>query len=422
MVAVYAIIALRPLHPIQLWSAPWAIAAILYSARLLPYRHVSWQTAGLALGATLAFAAGALAVGRWTPPPAAPAAPKEYDLLSATAKLLAGLTGVVLIGYIAQAISRYGFRSTFISATPLREGIQQGHFIVTVKYVYVAMAAAAAASIAAACAPAPRQRRAWLTGAVACIASLYLATGRGTVVSGAIISAVTYATGARHPIRMRWLAASASGLAIMAVVVFLIGGALIGKTFANNPDLKEVPSVFSHHRSLSVLALPYEYVTAPLAALDIQVQAADVWGDGHGCAALHAFCTGLRDVGLNVPVITPVRPFTASPLPWNTYTALDVPLIDGGTALTIPIVALLGAFCGWLWFLACRGLVLGRVAYALAAVALLTSSGSFSFMAPQLVGAFLLFAAALCAVRVVPSPTLVARLRRDSQSPPAIAE
>jgi hypothetical protein len=94
-------------------------------------------------------------------------------------------------------------------------------------------------------------------------------------------------------------------------------------------------------------------------------------------------------------VIPQIRPFTARPLQWNTYTALDVPLIDGGTAMLIPILALIGILTGLLWRVACRRQTLGVVAYALESVALLTAAGSFNFTAPALVGGFLISLLAL---------------------------
>src|SRR5882672_3986654 len=54
-----AIRRLPALHPVQVWAGSWAVATVLYALRLLPYRNLSWLTAGLICGAVAAFAAGA---------------------------------------------------------------------------------------------------------------------------------------------------------------------------------------------------------------------------------------------------------------------------------------------------------------------------------------------------------------------------
>src|SRR5271155_1061647 len=61
---VVALVRLPPLHPIQIWSASWALALTLYAFRLLPYRSLSWLTVALICGGTFSFALGALA-GEW---------------------------------------------------------------------------------------------------------------------------------------------------------------------------------------------------------------------------------------------------------------------------------------------------------------------------------------------------------------------
>jgi len=60
----WTILGLPPLHPVQLWTVPWAVASALYAVRLLPYRTLSWETLGIAVGATLTFSVAALAAER----------------------------------------------------------------------------------------------------------------------------------------------------------------------------------------------------------------------------------------------------------------------------------------------------------------------------------------------------------------------
>jgi hypothetical protein len=177
--------------------------------------------------------------------------------------------------------------------------------------------------------------------------------------------------------------------------VFVLGGRLIGKTFENNSYLQAVPSVFRDHRSISDAALPYQYSTAPIAALDVRVEASTTWGTSYGCATLSDGCRILSALGADLEPVDRVRPFTAEPLPWNTYTALDAPLIDGGLALCAPIVGILGLLVGSLWGLAQRQSAYAVSAYALLAPAMLTASGSFSFTASHLLGAILISSALL---------------------------
>ena len=52
-VAVVSVRRLPPLHPAQLFSIPWAIAAGLYFMRLLPYRRLGVDTVVLAVAPAL---------------------------------------------------------------------------------------------------------------------------------------------------------------------------------------------------------------------------------------------------------------------------------------------------------------------------------------------------------------------------------
>ena len=69
-------------------------------------------------------------------------------------------------------------------------------------------------------------------------------------------------------------------------------------------------------------------------------------------------------VGLPTEPVPAVRGFTSPPLSWNTYTALDGPLLDGGRALVLPIVAALGVIVGMAWRQALRGTPAGVVCFA----------------------------------------------------------
>ena len=412
LILIVSVVRLPPLHPVQLWAAPWAVAVVLYQLRFFPYRALSWQTSLLASGAALAFSAGALLTSDLRATPVVPEPTRHPEArLSRSTWLLAGATLLLLGLFLTQAVTTVGFHSTFISPSNLRAAIQHGDFVISIKYVYCALATCGCAALTAAQASSGRLRAQWLLVTAFAIGSLYLATGRSTVVSGVIVAATAYSLG-RAPLSRRRLLISAGALAAVVIIVFLAGGVLIGKTYAHNPQVQSTPSTFTRHRWLDSMALPYEYASAPIAALEVQNEAATALGDGHGCAILHPLCTGLADLGFHVPYIPTIRPFTAAPLPWNTFTALDLPLIDFGKLFLIPIFALVGCACGAVWRRARRYGALAIITYALLSVALLTSSGSFNFLAPQLVGALFLTSVCMWLVTHVSVKRFVRKVRR----------
>jgi len=324
------------------------------------------------------------------------------------------LTALLLCCFLAQTASRYGLRAAIVSTQTVRDAIGLGQFAITIKYVYAALAATALCAIAAANEPKSTAFR-WRLATVLAIASIYFSTGRSTLVVAMVVGVVAYVLARARPLsRARFLSGSAA-LGALALLIFVAGGNLIGKTYENNPGLQAVPSRFTDHRAMRVLALPYEYTSAPIAALDVQVAASTTWGTSHGCAAFAEFCKVLERLGLKgVQPVSRIRPFTRDPLPWNTYTALDIPLIDSGIALAIPLIGVLGCGLGMLWRLAGRRSPLAVCAYALLAPAAVTASGSFNFTAPHIVGAiFISFVAMATAVLVT---------RMKERSTPALGE
>jgi hypothetical protein len=399
--AIWALIRLPGLHPAQLWAVPWALATDLYCIHLLPYRSISWATAGIAGGAAVGFAVAACFGGSWRRSSGrAQLRSASYSDVSRIAAVAVAALCAVLLAYLVQAIAICGLRNTFVSSAQLRIAIAHGDLRFTIKYVYFALAAVALSAAAAGLAPTGRARRMWLGVTVASVASLYFATGRATIITGAIIGLASFCLIVPRAFRKRTVLLSAAGFVAVVLFVFVSVGALIGKTFANNPDLNRIPSVFVRHHDIAALALPYEYASAPIAALGVQVHAATTWGEGHGCALFQFICQGLRDVGVAAPDIPRVRPFTASPLRWNTYTALDLPLIDGGKALTIPLIAVIGFLSGLLWRSVRKRELFGVIAYAIESAALLSASGSFNFTAPDLLGGFIIACGASQVVRL----------------------
>jgi hypothetical protein len=377
---------LPPLHPAQLWSIPWAIATTLYLLRLLPYRQLGGTTVVLASAATAAFVAGTLAgerLARKVPPYAGRTVPANIQTIHFAAVSAATLTTVWLAAFLIQAASRHGLAATIVSSADVRADVGAGELALTIKYVYAALAATALCASAAGA----TQRRRWVVLATLCAGSTYFSTARSTVVAASLVAIIAYLLGRGRAITRAQFVAGAAALGAFAFLVFLIGGELIGKTFENNPDLQSVPSTFTRHERLSVLALPYQYASAPIAALDVQVDAASMWGSTHGCAAFVEACRILEAGGVDLDIASRVRPFTREPLSWNTYTALDIPLLDGGRALAVPIIASIGLSLGALWELARRRWFSALCMYALLGAATGTAAGSFNFTAPHILGA-----------------------------------
>jgi hypothetical protein len=397
VLAVASIVWLPPLHPAQLWLIPWAIAAGLYLIRLLPYRRLGVETVVLVCGSSLAFVLGSL-VGQRIGARLPRLARRSESGLGAVrwaAIGALGLTALLLCGFLAQVALRYGLRPTLISTQTVRDAIGLGQFSVTIKYVYAALAATALCATVAAREPKPVASR-WKVACLLAIASVYFSTGRATLVVAMLVGAVAYVLARARPLSRARFLTGCVAVAVLALLVFVVGGNLIGKTYENNPGLQAVPSVFADHPRLRVVALPYEYTSAPIAGLDVQVAASTVWGTSHGCAAFVEPCRILERLGVSgLEPVPRIRPFTKEPLPWNTYTALDIPLMDGGLILAVPLIGLLGCALGVLWAAARRRSPFAVSAYALLASALVAASGSFNFTAPHIVGAVCICGVAL---------------------------
>jgi hypothetical protein len=113
------------------------------------------------------------------------------------------------------------------------------------------------------------------------------------------------------------------------------------------------------------LALPYQDLSASIPALDLLVGASPTWGVAHGCATAPIPCGALRKLGVPTLRVPVAGPFTKPPLQWNAYTFLDRFLIDGGTALTLVLVASTGVLAGYFWARARAGSAAGIMVYAL---------------------------------------------------------
>jgi hypothetical protein len=367
-----------------------------------PYRHLGWTTVALALAASAAFAIAAISADRLLDRLAvSPAGPTgaNSEVIATAACIALALTGIVLAAFLVQASSEHGVKAVLLNAAELRNAIGAGSMPLTIKYVYAAFAATVLCA-AAAGSSRSSSRIKWAAAAVVAASSTYFSTGRANVVTAFIAGIVAFLLARPRRLSQLQLIAGAVLVATLSLAIFVTGGRLVGKTFENNPSLQAVPSTFRAHREWSVFALPYEYASAPIAALDIQVSAATTWGSAHGCAALSETCRVLGRLGFPVQGVSRVRPFTKEPLQWNTYTALDVPLLDGGLALAVPIMGVIGLFFGSLWSFARRHWLVAVCIYAVFVPAALTSSGAFNFTAPHLVGAALISLASIGLVRL----------------------
>jgi hypothetical protein len=390
--AVWVIVRLPPLHPAQLWSVPWALAAGLFALQLLPYRDLSVLTCALVAGATLIFVAATVGGDRYVRGRLSGAASVrvDYELVARAAMGALVLTALLLIAFLWQTSQRFSLHDALVSSVDVRIAIGRGAEPVTIKYVYAAIAACALSGVAAARAPATKPSIGWGFAAGAAVASLYFSTGRSTVVYGVIIAMTAYLLGRpRLPKRSRFLL-GVGAIACLAVIVHILGGLIIGKTYANNADIRQTPSFFSSHREFRTFALPYQYASAPIAALDIQVDASTLLGTSHGCAVLSEACSVLSDFGADVDPVRRIRAFTRPPLPWNTYTSLDAPLQDVGVLGAIPLIAIVGILVGGVWGAAQAGRRHALVAYPILAAGVIAASSQFAFTAPHLLGAIII--------------------------------
>lgn len=405
--ACWSMVRLPAMHPAQLWTIPWALATGLFAARLLPYRSLDAGTALLIVGGAAAFVSGSVVAGRVLTRHlgasgglAGSSRPPDPHSLAAGLALAALVA--TLAAFIAQIIHAFGVRAALISSPEVRLAIGGGATPVTIKYVYFAFAAVALCVLAGAREQERNASRRWILAAVLAGCSMYFATGRANVVLALLIGLLTWAVARPTSITKSSIALTLGSVLILGLLVFSIGGAIIGKTFSAN-EVSTINSVFTRHKDLSVLAVPYEYAATPIAGLQREVELSSTWGQGHGCATLAFVCQILRRAGIHVEPEPAIRAATKAPLRWNTYTGLDYWLIDGGLALMIPIALAFGAMMGALWAVA-RTMHAGAVVlYAIFSSTLLFSAYQNSFFAPHIVGSAVIGMSALIAERWIRS-------------------
>jgi len=383
--ALLAVLRLPAFHPVQLWLVPWAGAVGLFSLQLLPYDPMSGFTAVVVAAGTGAFCFGALVGGAAASRVSVKPSNGDPAPWRLAAVLSLGVMLVLLLAFIAQVGQRFGLRAALISSPEPRSAIGAGFASITIKYLYFALASVALCAAVAARSRSRSERRLWLTLMLCAVASTYFSTGRSTPVLALVAGTTIYVMGRglRSTPLQRVGAVFAVALLLMGALIG--GGQLIGKTFENS-EVATVRSTFTEERWLSSLALPYQYATAPIASLGVQLDVSDELERTDGCATLGTFCRAIGAVGTDVRGEPVVRPFTSEPLRWNTYTALDLPLLDGGPAGAVAVMAVLGAGLGALWSIGMRRRGADMVAYGLLAAATLFSFTQFNFFAPHFVG------------------------------------
>jgi oligosaccharide repeat unit polymerase len=351
------------LHPVQIWTGSWAIATVLYALRLLPYRDLSWLTAGLICGAVVVFAAGALLgaqlAGRR---PVSRSMRAEARSIEVAAWLAIGLLGVTFAAFIAQLVSRYGVARVLRVSPEVKLYLAGGEAPLSGTYVDVAIAATAICALAGGLAEAKSRRRWWLFAAAACGASVYFSTSRAfiAVALTAGLAALLY-SGIK--LDRRKLTATVLAAGVIGVTIFIGLGSVLGKTYGNS-SIGQFDNFFSRHPSVTWLALPYQDTTAGIPALDLLAGVSTTWGTAHGCATAPIPCGILRKLGVPAERVPVAGPFTSIPLQWNGYTFLDRFLIDGGTALSLVLVAITGLIAGYLWARARAGSAVSILVYA----------------------------------------------------------
>jgi hypothetical protein len=278
------------------------------------------------------------------------------------------LLAVTLAAFLSHLIARFGVTRSLRITTEVKVYLASGEAPLSGNYVEFAVVATAFCALAAALAVARTPRRLWMTGAVACAATAYFSTSRGFI-GVALIAGLASLGIAGMSVNRRSLVAMVLVVAVAILGLFFGLGAVIGKTYGNS-TIGEFDNFFSRHPALHSLALPYQDVTASIPALDLLVTNSTTWGRAHGCATAPIACGVVRKLGIPAVRVPVTGPFTKAPLQWNAYTFLDRFLIDGGTALTLVLVALTGVTAGYWWARARAGSLAAIILYAISVPAL----------------------------------------------------
>jgi oligosaccharide repeat unit polymerase len=386
------------LDPALIWSTVWLVAVALFALRLLPYRELSWRSVVLIVAATAAFDCGTRIGERFAPrltPSSGDRAPHDVER---AARWVSAAAFAGLAVFVAQVWREFGFAAVVRSSPEVRDAVNGGGFSIEVKYVYATFAAAALVGIVIARAGDRRGRLMWTAVGIGLVLATYFTTGRSNIVTAALVLAVSTVAASSLRVRPRHLAVGVIGTSLIAAAVLFVGGELIGKTFEAS-EISTIDSVFARHDALRPLGQPYLYATAALPALEVVADGATTFGRHHGCSMLAPACSVLRRVGIDAEPVARIRPFTAPPVRWNTYTSVEAPLEDFGLAFVWLPFAVAGVVAGVAFLAATRRTPAGIAVYAITVPAIVTAIGNFNFSGAHLVGAALI---ALVALRFAP--------------------
>jgi oligosaccharide repeat unit polymerase len=364
IVFLVALRRLPVLHPVQVWSGSWAVSTLLYALRLLPYRSLSWLTAGLICGAVAVFTAAVPVGNRLAHRHKARAgAGNEGEAIALAALLSIAALTLTLAAFLAQIISRFGVGPVVRIAPEVKAYLASGAAPLSGTYVDLAIVATVLCALAGVFARTGALKRGWLVAAAGCAGTVYFSTSRGFIVV-ALIAGLTAIFATMPQVNGRRLVTTSlvAGLVILAMFIGL--GSLLGKTYRGS-TIGQFDNFFSRHPAVSSLALPYQDLTASIPALDLLVGVSPTWGSAHGCATAPIPCGVIRKLGVPAERVPVAGPFTKAPLPWNGYTFLDRFLIDGGTALTLVFVAATGMLAGYFWTRSRAGSVYAILIYAI---------------------------------------------------------
>jgi SAM-dependent methyltransferase len=346
-----------------LWTGSWAFSTVLYALRLLPYRNLSWLTAGLICGAVTAFAGGA-SLGARIRPRRAPRPPGgQAQAVELAAWLMLALLGLTFVVFVSGLVSRFGLGQVLQISRSVKLYLSGGEAPLSGTYVEIAIAATTMCALAAATVTDPARRRRWFAATIACSSTVYFSTSRAFIIVALIAALAAYLlVGAA--VNRRLLAAGAVVAVAVALGLFTGLGAVLGKTYGNS-TIGAFDNFFSRNQIARPLALPYQDATASIPALDLLTTTSSTWGIAHGCATAPIACGVLRKVGVGALRVPVAGPFTRIPLQWNGYTFLERFLIDFGTGLTLVLVAITGALAAYLWRRAREGSVANVIVYAI---------------------------------------------------------
>jgi oligosaccharide repeat unit polymerase len=394
LTSVWSLISLPAPHPLQLWSVPWGIASFSFALGLLPFIEISWVTVGLILGSTATLGLGVAIGERIYSGHVRKSASEDVDELQAilrpAALVAIGLTVILLLAFLMQLTLRFGVLDTLVANSDVRLAIGEGQFPITVKYVYANLAAIALSGAMAGLASRARLSGPWIVTLLLLITTTYFSTARSNIFLGGVVAWVAFFVFRQHRPRWRSVAMAAVTAIAASVAVFVVLGGLVGKEFDAYPEFEQVPNAFQDNGTLSNVAIPYRYLSSSIPAFELQVQQSSLVGETYGCAMFSEACGALQAVGLNVEPVPRVKAFTAPYFEWNTYTSLDLPLIDFGKLLLAPIFGLIGVLVGLSWAAARRSRIIGGVTYSLLAGCLVGGYSTFFFTSPHIVGALLI--------------------------------